>query len=125
MVGKKTCAPVGNHLRRGEIQALLAAPDPTTRSGIRDRAMVHLCFAAGLRVSELVSLPMAGLSLHPSPLVRVNGKGRRERALPLWEETATDFRPWSAVRTPHSRVAEVFVTALGQPRSRYAVGTAL
>jgi len=122
---KKTTAPLVNHLNRAEIQALLAAPDPTTRSGIRDRAMLHLCFAAGLRVSELVSLPMAGLSLHPSPIVRVSGKGRRERALPLWKETASDLRRWIAVRTPHPGVDEFFVNARGQPMTRSGFETVL
>jgi len=122
---KKTTVPLVNHLNRAEIQALLAAPDPTTRSGIRDRAMLHLCFAAGLRVSELVSLPMAGLSLHPSPIVRVTGKGRRERALPLWKETASDLRRWIAVRTPHPGVDEFFVNARGQPMTRSGFETVL
>ena len=64
--------------------AVLRAPDVQTRSGIRDRAMLHLGFAAGLRVSELVSLQLTDVMLHPSPAVHVLGKGRKERCLPLW-----------------------------------------
>ena len=58
-----------------EVRAVLHAPDVATCSGIRDRAMLHLCFAAGLRVSELVGLPLASLTLQPSPGILVRGKG--------------------------------------------------
>jgi integrase/recombinase XerD len=122
---KKTTVPLVSHLNRAEIQALLDAPNLTTRSGIRDRAMLHLCFAAGLRVSELVSLPMVALALHPSPIVRVTGKGRRERALPLWKETASDLRKWIAVRAPRPGVDELFVNARGQPMTRSGFETVL
>jgi integrase/recombinase XerD len=115
---KKTTIPLVKHLDRSEIQALLEAPDVATTSGIRDRAMLHLCFAAGLRVSELVTLPKASLVLHPSPNVRVTGKGRRERALPLWKETASDLRKWIAVRKAQLGVDELFVNARGLPMTR-------
>lgn len=115
---KKTSVPLVSHLDRAEIQALLEAPDPTTRHGIRDRAMLHLCYAAGLRVSELVSLPMAGLSLGPSPFIRVTGKGRRERALPIWKETTNDLRKWIALRAPKPGVEELFLNARGLPMTR-------
>jgi site-specific recombinase XerD len=67
-----------------EVRAVLNAPDITTRLGIRDRAMLHLCFAAGLRVSELVGLPLTDLSFQGKPSVHLTGKGRRERCLPLF-----------------------------------------
>ena len=86
------------HLTMDEVRAILDAPNLTTRLGIRDRAMLHLCFAGGLRVSELVGLPLANLSLQRTPSIRVHGKGRRERCLPLWKETAADLRAWLAVR---------------------------
>ncbi|MBM4319077.1 MAG: integrase, partial [Deltaproteobacteria bacterium] len=54
-----------NYLDRPELQALLDAPDPTTRQGVRDRAMLHVAFAAGLRVSELVGLRIEDLQTHP------------------------------------------------------------
>lgn len=115
---KKTIVPLVKHLDRVEIQALLEAPDVTTTSGIRDRAMLHLCFAAGLRVSELVTLPMTSLVLHQNPTMRVTGKGRRERVLPLWKETASDVRKWIAVRKAQAGVDELFVNARGLPMTR-------
>jgi integrase/recombinase XerD len=77
----------------------------------------HLCFAAGLRVSELVSLPLKALEFYPTPSVRVLGKGRKERTLPLWKDTAVDLRNWLAVRgdTP---ACELFINARGLPMTR-------
>ena len=95
---KKTDEVIIGYLNRAEIQALLDAPDPSSRYGLRDRAMLHLGFAGGLRVSELVGLCLADLLLHPQPTVHVMGKGRRERVLPLWRETATALRDWLKVR---------------------------
>ncbi len=76
----------------GEVRAILNAPIVTTRLGIRDRAMLHLCFAGALRVSELVELPLANVSLQGTASIRVMGKGRRERCLPLCKETIADLR---------------------------------
>jgi site-specific recombinase XerD len=79
--------------------------------------MMHLCFAAGLRVSELVEAMAANLSLQRTPSLLVKGKGRKERCLPLWKETATDLRAWLTVRGD-VRVPELFVNAEGAPMTR-------
>jgi site-specific recombinase XerD len=105
------------HLTMEEVRAILNAPDLTTRLGLRDRAMMHLCFAAGLRVSELVGAMMANLNLQRTPSLLVQGKGRNERCLPLWKETAVDVRAWLAVRGS-VRVPELFVNAEGTPMTR-------
>ena len=115
---KKTVIPLVQHLNREEVQALLNAPNLTTRTGLRDRAMLHLCFAAGLRVSELVSLPQTSVSLHAEPNVRITGKGRRERTLPLWKETAADLCRWLAVRNAQAGVGEFFINTRGLPMTR-------
>ena len=105
------------HLTMEEVRAILNAPDLTTRLGIRDRAMLHLCFAGGLRVSELVGLPLENVCLERTPSIRVHGKGRRERCLPLWKETATDLRAWLAVRGRRP-CPEFFVNAEGTAMTR-------
>lgn len=105
------------HLTMDEVRAILNAPKTTTRLGIRDRAMLHLCFAGALRVSELVGIPLENLSLQRTPCIRVLGKGRKERCLPLWKETATDIRAWMAVRGTVP-VPELFVNAEGGAMSR-------
>jgi integrase/recombinase XerD len=116
---KRTNTRLVPYLLREEVQALLDAPDPTTRDGIRDRAMLHLAVCAGLRVSELIGLRLNDVSL-PSMSIRVYGKGRRERALPLWKSTTTALRAWLAVRGTLA-APEVFVNLRGQPMSRWGV----
>ncbi|TWI14223.1 site-specific tyrosine recombinase XerD [Aerolutibacter ruishenii] len=72
-------------LAESEIDALLAAPDTGMAIGLRDRAMLELMYAAGLRVSELVNLPATAVNLRQGAL-RVTGKGSKERLVPLGEE---------------------------------------
>jgi integrase/recombinase XerD len=115
---KKRDTRLVNHLDIKEVKAILDSPDLSTRTGIRDRAMIHLCFAAGLRVTELVTLPMCALMLHPRPSIRVVGKGRRERTLPLWKNTAADLRAWLGVRGDLPGIEELFVNARNTPMVR-------
>ena len=114
---QKTETRLVPYLSVEEMQSILNAPDLHRRAGIRDRAMLHLGFAAGLRVSELVSVPLTALEWHPTPSVRVRGKGRKERILPLWKQSATDLRAWLAVRG-HDSTRELFVNARGFPMTR-------
>ena len=72
-------------LSESDVEALLAAPDVSEPRGLRDRAMLELLYATGLRVSELVGLRVDQLNLRAG-LVRVTGKGGRERIVPLGEE---------------------------------------
>jgi site-specific recombinase XerD len=111
---KRTDERLINHLTREEMNAVLDAPDPNTRSGIRDQAMLYLGFAAGLRASELVGLGVDNIELDgPYPSILVQGKGRSQRRLPLWKEAARALRAWLAVRgsvpTP-----ELFLNARGE-----------
>lgn len=101
-----------------EYQALLDAPDPTTRLGARDRAILHLALAGGLRASELVGLRHDDLQFASGYLeVHVRGKGRRERVLLLWKEVARTLRCWLGLRgTDEGR--EVFLSARGDGLSR-------
>ncbi len=107
---KKTDTRLVRHLTAEEMQSILDAPDPTVRDGIRDRAMLHLCFAGGLRVSELVGLHLEDLMLQPQAGILIHGKGRKERRLPLWKETASALRAWLSVRGD-ARVPELFLNA--------------
>ena len=111
---KRTEERLVNHLTKDEMKTILDAPDPRTRSGIRDQAMLYLGFAAGLRVSELVGLRLDDLELDgPYPSILVRGKGRQERRLPLWKEAARALRAWLAVRG-NAAVPEVFLNVRGE-----------
>lgn len=91
------------HLRPGEIETLLEAPDPTEPLGRRDRAVLELLYATGLRVGELASLDWRDLDL-PARVLRVVGKGGRERMVPFGGSAEEALRAWladwDAVRRP-------------------------
>jgi len=72
-------------LSEAEVDALLAAPDTQTIMGLRDRTMLEVLYASGLRVSELVNLKISQLNLQQG-VIRVTGKGNKERLVPLGEE---------------------------------------
>ncbi|MEP7012559.1 MAG: tyrosine recombinase XerC [Acidobacteriota bacterium] len=83
------------HLRPGEIESLLAAPDVNETFGHRDRAILELLYATGLRVGELVSLDWSDLDLSARTL-RVIGKGNKERMLPFNRAAESALRDWLA-----------------------------
>ena len=114
---KKTDEALIDYLNREELQALLDAPDPLTTSGVWDRAMLHLTFAAGLRVSELVTLRVDQLDAQTLTSIHVMGKGRRERVLPLWKETANALKAWLAGR-PRRGDCMLFLSAAGRAMTR-------
>ena len=95
---KKTESKLVPRLTAEEMQAVLDAPTPTGWKGIRDRAMLHLCYAGALRVSELIGVRLNDLQFQPQPSILIHGKGRRERCLPLWKTTTAALRAWLAVR---------------------------
>src|ERR1035441_9110788 len=120
---KETDTRAVPYLVQEEMQALLDAPDPSTRKGVRDRAMLHLAVCAGLRVSELTGLRTDDVAPQRASL-RVRGKGRRDRALPLWKTTAAALRAWLAIRGSVAS-PELFVNARGGPFSRWGVAYVL
>jgi len=115
---QKTDIPLVRHLTQAEMQALLDAPDPSTRHGIRDRAMPHLAFTGGLRVSELVGLRVGDATFRAGYVDnRVMGKGRKQRILTLWKTVAASLRAWLSIRSDVS-VPELFVNAHAEHLTR-------
>jgi site-specific recombinase XerD len=84
------------YLTRTEIQALLAAPDQSTWSGRRDHALLLTLYNSGARVSEVTTLQRAQVCFGPSTFVQLTGKGRKERTVPLWPDTARVVKAWFA-----------------------------
>lgn len=106
------------HLGQDEVRALLDAPDPQTRSGVRDRALLHFAVTSGVRVSELIGVRVDDITFRNNYLdVRVRGKGRKERVLTLWKAVAESVRAWLAVRG-ETRVPELFVSRRGEALTR-------
>ena len=107
-----------HHLDPDQAQALLNAPDPRTREGIRDRALLHVALTGGLRVSELVGLRADEVTFRDRYMdIRVRGKGRKERAITLWKVVADGVRAWLAVRGS-VKAPELFVNAQGEALTR-------
>ena len=110
-------------LSESSVEQLLAAPAENTTLGIRDRAMLETIYATGLRVSELVTLKLSQLDPVVG-LVRVTGKGGRERIVPLGQEALACLGQYLNDARPEllgDRVSEaVFVTRRGGPMSRQA-----
>jgi integrase/recombinase XerD len=108
-------------LTEEQVEALLAAPDPGSDLGLRDRAMLELLYATGLRVTELVGLKLIEVSLADG-LVRVTGKGQKERVVPVGEEARLWLERYAGQGRPallRGRSADaLFVTRQGRSMSR-------
>jgi integrase/recombinase XerD len=108
-------------LSEAQVEALLAAPEVNTPLGLRDRAMIELMYASGLRVSELVQAKAVHLSLDDG-VVRVLGKGARERLVPFGAEAQTWMVRYLAESRPTILGAQtsdaLFVTRRGQGMTR-------
>jgi integrase/recombinase XerD len=108
-------------LSEAQVEALLAAPDTETPLGLRDRCMLEVMYASGLRVSELTGLKIFALSINDG-VVRVLGKGSKERLVPLGEIAADWVKRYLAESRPVLLGArtcdELFVSRLGAAMTR-------
>ena len=89
-------------LTEDEINQLLAAPDIATAEGVRDRALIEVMYAAGLRVSELISLKQADVDVQ-SGLLICHGKGSKERRVPIGKSAIHWLQQYSAVRAGYGK----------------------
>jgi site-specific recombinase XerD len=107
-------------LTPAELDALLAAPDLTTWEGRRDRALILLGAQTGLRVSEIIGLNCGDVCLGAGAHVRCEGKGRKQRAVPLTRPTQAVLREWTRERGGRAE-DPLFPTRTGRRLSRDAV----
>jgi site-specific recombinase XerD len=82
------------HLSPEQMQAILDAGDGATRAGQRDQLLLLLLYNTGARVSEIVALKVQDVDLDSSAAVHIHGKGRKQRSVPLWQETVQLLRSW-------------------------------
>ena len=121
LLSAKQALRVPKTLTEAQVEALLAAPDTSVALGVRDRTMLELMYASGLRVSELVTLTTLNIDTNDGVL-RVMGKGSKERLVPFGQEAAGNgcASTWQA-RAPNcwqaSRRTDLFVTARGAKRA--------
>lgn len=116
--------PLPDTLSEEDVEQLLNAPDTGTDLGVRDRCMLELIYATGLRVSELVSLTYGQIN-RSMGVIRVMGKGRKERLVPLGEEASEwlgryEGQPRNALMKGHPPSDALFVTRRGGGMTRQA-----
>jgi integrase/recombinase XerD len=116
MLAAKQALRVPKTLGESQVDALLRAPDVSTDLGLRDRAMLELMYASGLRVSELVSLKTLHVSLNEGVL-RIMGKGSKERLVPFGEEAREWLQRYMGLARPvmlgQRQTEDLFVTTSG------------
>jgi integrase/recombinase XerD len=119
--GPRAWAPLPKFLSLDEVDALVAQPDVSTPKGLRDRALIELLYATGMRVSELIAMRTMDLHLDEQYLTCV-GKGSKERLIPIGEQAAAWIRTYQRDGRPtllKGRAdARLFVNARGRPLSR-------
>lgn len=108
------------YLTRPEIDAIINTPDKTNWAGRRDRALLLTMYNSGARVSELATLEIAQVHFGLETYLQLNGKGRKERTVPLWQETVTALKAWFRelvdIESPTA-----FPNARLQPISRHGI----
>ena len=91
---KRCDKPLLGFLSREEMQTILDAPEKGSWTGRRDQALFTVMYNTGARVSEIIGLRISDVVLEGSPCVQIHGKGRKQRAIPLWRTTAALLRAW-------------------------------
>ena len=116
LLAAKQALRVPKTLSEAQVEALLAAPNSNDPLGLRDRAMLELMYASGLRVSELVSLKTLHVSLNEGVL-RIMGKGSKERLVPFGEEAREWLQRYLGQARPallgQRQTEDLFVTSSG------------
>lgn len=111
------------YLDAHEMQAIFDSVDIKTRTGIRDKALLLTLYNTGARVEEIVDLSIGDLRLDPPGQVKLIGKGRKQRACPLWPETMDALKDYLQNRNPKNRnIESVFLNANGTPITRFGIG---
>lgn len=108
-------------LSHEEMEALLAVPDLSTWCGQRDHAMLSTFYNTGARVSEITALRVSEATLDRGAAVHLHGKGRKERVVPLWKQTAATLKRWLGQHGSAHPDAPLFPNRAGTPMSRSGV----
>lgn len=115
---KKTAKSTLTYLDKPEMDALLNNPDPRTRLGMRDYALLLFLYNTGARVDEAAHLSVGDVTWGSSPAVRLVGKGNKTRWCPIWPRTAEILKRLVA---GHATEDRVFLNRLRQPLTRFGI----
>lgn len=117
---KRCSRPLVGFLSREEVQAIINAPDASTWTGQRDQVLWTTLYNTGARISEALGINVADVVLEGSPSIRLHGKGRKDRTVPIWPATAAQIRRWMK-RIDASPSKPLFPAATGGPLTRSAI----
>ena len=119
---KRFVKPIFGHLSKEEMGVLLETPHRNSLKGRRDYTLILFMYNTGVRVSEAIQLQIENLHLKHPYHTRIWGKGRKERIVPLWKDTAKTLSTWLQLRAEFSPKSNcVFFNVSGTPLSRGGV----
>ena len=119
---KKPSVQDADYLETTELETLLRTPDPRTRFGLRDRALLLFLYNTGARAAEVARLKISSLQLESSQSVRIAGAGKQSRICPLWPATVALLRPLVAGRSPAD---PIFRCRIGKSMTRFGIYSAV
>ena len=123
LTSPKQWSTIPKFLNRDQVDKLVAAPDASKASGVRDQAMLELLYATGIRVSELIHLRTSNVDMAQG-LIRVTGKGNKQRIVPVHPEAIRSIQHYlegfRAALLKSKSSPYLFVTARGGPMTRQA-----
>ena len=112
--------PLIGYVSREEITAILQAPAEDTWSGQRDRALFATMYNTGARVSELIRMRVSDLTISETTNLRIHGKGRKLRSVPIWKSTAHQLKQWLVFAALENNQA-LFPNRKGHPMTRTGI----
>ena len=116
---KRCDKPLVGYLTQPEMEAILAVPDLSLWIGQRDHALLLTMYNSGGRVSEITGLSWQQVRFGTTRYLDLNGKGRKERSVPLWPKTAKVHFGWQPVHNQHSRNPTLTIVALAIRQADY------
>ncbi len=117
---KRSDRPQVGFLSKEEVEAIINAPDRSTWSGNRDHTMFMTFYNTGARVSEITALRIIDVCMNKNAYVKIQGKGRKERVLPLWKHTRCLLKNWLKYLNGNAN-GFLFPNARGEALTRFGV----
>jgi integrase/recombinase XerD len=117
---KRFQRPLPKYLTLKQVQAILDAPDASTWSGKRDRVLLATLYNTGARVSEIIALKKSDVDMNSTMSIKITGKGRKQRVVPIWTTTAKQIKSWLKYLNTESE-SPLFPNVRGQFMTRSGI----
>src|SRR4030042_2740136 len=117
---KRSDRNIAEYLSKKEVEAIINAPDLSTWSGMRDHVMFMTLYNTGARVSEILAIKIKDVTFSKSSYIKLKGKGRKERTIPLWKRTTYLIRKWIN-HLDSDQESPLFPNAQRKPITRFGI----